>query len=163
MAHADWNGVRFEAVPMAQAHYITAAGNYNFCRWESWRPPIHGVLYTGEAGDIGDRFIEHIRDGRVANAERMGATHVLVSTDFAGMNDRYDLETLLRYELRPPLNRELPPMLETAFAAAKRLNLYGLVYRYSAQLAQIRATKESWGRGALSAHDYYSNTYAPYT
>lgn len=157
MGQVDWNGVRFEAVPLSQAHFITVAGNYNFCRWESWRPPIHGVLYTGEAEDIGDRFIEHIRYGRVAQAESLGATHLLMSTDFAGTNDRYDLETVLRYELRPPLNRELPPLLETVHAAARRLNLYGFIYKYGAQLAQIRGNQERWGRGrgALSALQYY--------
>lgn len=157
MAQAEWNGVWFEVVPMSHAHLITAAGNYNFCRWESWQPPLHRVLYTGEAGDMGDRFIEHIRDGRVAAAERLGATHVLVTTDFAGIADRFDLETVLRYELRPVLNRELPPMLDTVHAAAKRLGLFNLAYNYGVTLAQIRAMKENWGRGraALTAGEFY--------
>lgn len=155
MSKVYWHGVGFQAVPLEQAHLITTAGNYNLCRWETWVPLIHGVLYTGEAGNIGDRYIDHIGDGRIDDARAMGASHLLVSTDFPRIGERYDLETVLRFELSPPLNRELPPLLETAFEAAKRLKLYSLIYRYGAELAERRARREGWGRGALTTSSYY--------
>jgi hypothetical protein len=143
MAAISWNGVGFYAVTIADAYHITAAGNYGFCHMTQYRPPIHGVLYTGEAADIGERAHRHANEGgRMDDALAAGATHMIISHDFPSYAARCDLETLLRYELRPPLNQELPPMLETAYAAAQRLKLHPLIFKYADELAQIRATAE---------------------
>lgn len=67
---------------------------------------------------------------------------MIVSHDLPAYSARCDLETLLRYEIRPLLNHERPPTLETAYAAAQRLNLYPLIFKYAGQLARIRAAEE---------------------
>lgn len=143
MAAITWNGVGFYAVTIGDAYHITTAGNYAFCLMNQYRPPIHGALYTGEAVDIGERVYSHsTQGGRLDDALHAGATHMIISHDFPSYTGRCDLETLLRYELRPPLNREWAPALETAYAAAQRLKLYPLIFKYAAQLAQIQAAEQ---------------------
>ena len=66
---------------------------------------VHRIHYAGQTHNLGERFAGH---HRLEAAIRAGATHVLampVRTE----RDRRALETLLRYELRPPLNEEDVP------------------------------------------------------
>jgi hypothetical protein len=76
---------------------------------------VHRIHYAGQTHCLADRFAGH---HRLDAAMGLGATHVLammVETE----RDRRALETLLRYELRPPLNEESVPTHVQGWRAAQ--------------------------------------------
>jgi hypothetical protein len=72
------------------------------------------IVYAGQTHCLRERFSGH---HQLAAAKALGATHglVLVVRD---QRDRRELETLLRWELRPPLNAEEIPRAMQAWRAA---------------------------------------------
>ncbi len=79
------------------------------------QPGVHRIHYAGQTHNLAERFAGH---HRLDAARALGATHVLamlVETE----RDRRALETLLRYELRPPLNEESVPTHVQGWRAAQ--------------------------------------------
>jgi hypothetical protein len=74
----------------------------------------HRVVYAGQTHCLRERFSGH---HQLAAARELGATHVLVLV-VRSERDRRELETLLRWELRPPLNAEEVPRAMQAWRAA---------------------------------------------
>jgi hypothetical protein len=72
------------------------------------------VLYAGQTHCLRERFSGH---HQLAAARELGATHALVLV-VRSERDRRELETLLRWELRPPLNAEEIPRAMQAWRAA---------------------------------------------
>jgi len=79
------------------------------------QPGVYRIHYAGQTHSLAERFAGH---HRLEAARALGATHVLammVETE----RDRRMLETLLRYELRPPLNEENVPTHVQGWRAAQ--------------------------------------------
>jgi hypothetical protein len=74
----------------------------------------HRVVYAGQTHCLRERFSGH---HQLAAARAAGATHALVLI-VRNERDRRELETLLRWELRPPLNAEEIPRAMQAWRAA---------------------------------------------
>lgn len=72
------------------------------------------ILYAGQTHCLRERFSGH---HQLAAAKAQGATHALVLV-VRNDRDRRQLETLLRWELRPPLNEEEVPRAMQAWRAA---------------------------------------------
>ena len=66
---------------------------------------VHLIHYAGQTHNLGQRFAGH---HQLDAAITRGATHVLAMR-VESERDRRALETLLRYEFRPPLNEEAVP------------------------------------------------------
>ncbi len=79
------------------------------------QPGVHRIHYAGQTHSLAERFAGHHRlDAAIA----LGATHVLAIM-VPAERDRRALETLLRYELRPPLNEESVPTHVQGWRAAQ--------------------------------------------
>ncbi len=78
------------------------------------QPGVHRIHYAGQTHSLAERFAGHHRlDAAIA----LGATHVLAIM-VPVERDRRALETLLRYELPPPLNEESVPTHVQGWRAA---------------------------------------------
>jgi hypothetical protein len=79
------------------------------------QPGLHRIHYAGQTHNLAERLAGH---HRLDAAVSLGATHVLAMMVEAE-RDRRALETLLRYELRPPLNEESVPTHVQGWRAAQ--------------------------------------------
>jgi hypothetical protein len=77
---------------------------------------VRRIVYAGQTHCLRERFSGH---HQLAAARELGATHALVLV-VRSERDRRELETLLRWELRPPLNAEEIPRAMQAWRAAMR-------------------------------------------
>lgn len=105
------------------------------------QPGVHRIHYVGQTHCLADRFAGH---HRLDAAMSLGATHVLammVETE----RDRRALETLLRYELRPPLNEESVPTHVQGWRAAQYCGRPELAARArAAHLKGAQAMLPAW-------------------
>jgi hypothetical protein len=100
------------------------------------RPGVHRIHYAGQTHNLAERFVGH---HRLEAAIELGATHVLammVGTE----RGRRALETLLRYELRPPLNEESVPTHVQGWRAARHCCRPELAAR--ARAAHLRGSQQ---------------------
>ncbi len=79
------------------------------------QPGVYPIHYAGQTHSLAERFAGH---HRLEAARALGATHVLAMM-VEMERDRRALETLLRYELRPPLNEEGVPTHVQGWRAAQ--------------------------------------------
>lgn len=90
------------------------------------------VLYVGEAINRSNRIDDYGRgqhDG-ISRAIRMGVEWIHFSDDVWEQQDRWDLETLMRRELKPAANREAIPSASSCAEAARRLGLWKSALAY---------------------------------
>jgi hypothetical protein len=106
-------GWEFSVIGFAETRRVTAPCVYLMAH--AAEPRVHRIHYVGQTHNLSERFAGH---HRLDAARALGATHVLalrVETE----RDRRALETLLRYELRPPLNEEDVPTHLRGWRAAQ--------------------------------------------
>lgn len=104
---------------------------------------VHHVHYAGQTHNLCERFAGHHRlDAAIA----LGATHVLALI-VARERDRRMLETLLRYEFRPPLNEEDVPTHIQGWRAAQHCGRVELAAKArAAHLMGSRQMLPPWTR-----------------
>lgn len=104
-------GEMFTAVDLAETRFFDLPCVYLMAHEEGAGFRIH---YAGQTLCLRDRFSGH---HQLEAAKALGATHALVLV-IRGERDRREFETLLRWELRPPLNEEDVPRHMQAWRAA---------------------------------------------
>lgn len=109
---------------------------------------LHQIHYAGQTHNLGERFASH---HRLEAAIVRGATHVLAMAVEREI-DRRALETLLRYEFRPPLNEEAVPEHIQGWRAAQYCGRPLLAAKARrAHLAGARQMLPPWTRTPKSA------------
>ncbi len=107
-------------------------------------PGEHAIHYVGQTHDLRERFAGH---HMLAAAQAGGATHVLAMAVSEGEAHRRRIETVLRWELRPPLNREEIPTHIQAWRAANDLGLADVAQRArQAHLSGAAPLLPAWSR-----------------
>jgi hypothetical protein len=131
-------GEMFAAVDFAGTRSIHLPCVYLMAHEESGAHCIH---YAGQTHRLSERFSGHHRlDAAVAQ----GATHALILVVESEM-DRRALETLLRYDFRPPLNEEAVPEHIQAWRAAQHCGKAELAARArAAHLSGARPMLPVW-------------------
>ena len=104
-------GEMFTAVDLSETRLFDLPCVYLMAHEEGADFRIH---YAGQTHCLRDRFSGH---HQLEAAKALGATHALVLI-IRGERDRREFETLLRWELRPPLNEEDVPRHMQAWRAA---------------------------------------------
>jgi predicted GIY-YIG superfamily endonuclease len=105
-------GEAFTAVDLAETKYFDLPCVYLMAHEErGLGPRIH---YVGQTHSLKERFASH---HQLKAAIALGATHALVLV-VQSQRDRLEFETMLRWELRPPLNEEDIPRHIQAWRAA---------------------------------------------
>jgi hypothetical protein len=101
-AQVSFEATRLFDLPCVYLMVQTAAGG------------VLRVYYAGQTYSLRERYSGH---HQLAPARELGATHalVLVARD---LRDRLELETLLRWHFRPPLNAQEIPTPMRAWQAA---------------------------------------------
>lgn len=109
---------------------------------------VHRIHYAGQTHNLGERFAGH---HQLEAAIARGATHVLAMMVEREV-DRRALETLLRYEFRPPLNEEAVPEHIHGWRAAQYCGRPHLAARAKdAHMAGSRQMLPPWTRTPRSA------------
>jgi hypothetical protein len=112
------------------------------------QPGVHRIHYAGQTHNLAERFAGH---HRLDAAIGLGATHVLAMM-VATERDRRALETLLRYELRPPLNEESVPTHVQGWRAAQYCGRPELATRArAAHLKGAQSMLPAWTNTPTSA------------
>jgi hypothetical protein len=104
-------GETFTAVDLNETRYFDLPCVYLMAHEEKGGPRIH---YAGQTHSLKERFSGH---HQLKAAIDLGATHALVLV-VQSQRDRLEFETMLRWELRPPLNEEEIPRPIQAWRAA---------------------------------------------
>lgn len=103
----------------------------------------HRIHYAGQTHRLSERFCGH---HRLDAATARGATHALILIVESEV-DRRAFETLLRYELRPPLNEEAVPEHIQAWRAAQHCGKLELAAKArTAHLQAARPMLPPWTR-----------------
>jgi hypothetical protein len=111
---ADILGWSFVLVPFAETRAVRLPCVYLMAHRDAGAPGVHRIHYAGQTHCLADRFAGHHQIEAAAGA---GATHALALW-VEDLNDRLNLETLLRYHYRPPLNAEAVPSHAEGWGAA---------------------------------------------
>ena len=133
-------GEMFTAVEFGETRFFDLPCVYLMAREQDG---AHRILYAGQTHCLRERFSGH---HQLAAAKAAGATHALVLV-VRNERDRRELETLLRWELRPPLNEEEVPRAMQAWRAAMHCGKADIAARArAAHLAGSRQMLPPWTR-----------------
>jgi len=157
----NWLGIRAHIVPVDrqldqfQQQLLEHPGNYIMVAQGSAPPFLPTALYTGIARHLGDRLLG-LSHEKWPRAHACGVTHVhLFEVPDEGVSR--DFETVLRYELEPPLQDQPRPAHLTASKAARRVGFEEIADRAYARhelmmrlLRQRPADRPNWRVNALS-------------
>jgi hypothetical protein len=115
---ADILGWDFVLVPFSETRSVKLPCVYLMAHRDTGGERLHRIHYAGQTHNLADRFAGHHQlDAAIA----AGATHALALW-VEQVNDRLNLETLLRYHYRPPLNAEEAPSHAQGWGAAIACN-----------------------------------------
>lgn len=125
MLTCNWLGIEAFVIRVDQPLSLSdrlslrVSGNYIMARADDPRPNSHFALYTGISRNLADRLLEKPHE-KWSRAEAAGVTHVHIIRCDDEQQSR-DVETILRYFCRPPLQDQPRPLHLTAHDAARRL------------------------------------------
>ncbi|WP_370171166.1 MULTISPECIES: hypothetical protein [Hyphomonas] len=123
----QWLGITARILPVGQQlapdmlNALSEPGNYIMTKWERSNPLFHTPLYTGIARNLGQRLLGNNHE-KWPRASEAGVTHVHLFSVEDERTSR-DFETVLRYELQPPLQDQPRPSHHVAAKAASRIGL----------------------------------------
>jgi len=139
----DILGEMFAAVDFAETRSIHLPCVYLMAHEDAGRQGVHRIHYAGQTHRLSERFAGH---HRLEAAMALGATHALVLV-VQSETDRRALETLLRYEFRPPLNEEAVPEHIQAWRAAQHCGKSDVAAKArAAHLKGARSMLPPWTR-----------------
>lgn len=115
---ADILGFDFVLVPFGETRSVQLPCVYLMAHRDPAGERLHRIHYAGQTRNLAERFAGH---HQLEAAISAGATHALALWVEA-LDDRLNLETLLRYHYRPPLNAEESPSHAQGWGAAIACN-----------------------------------------
>jgi hypothetical protein len=144
----DILGWRFSVIAFAETKGVAQPCVYLMAHEDVREPGVHRIHYAGQTHNLGERFVGH---HRLEAAIALGATHVLALMVVREV-DRRALETLLRYEFRPPLNEEVVPTHVQGWRAAQYCGRMEIAAKArSAHLKEERQMLPPWTRMPTTA------------
>lgn len=121
-------GFDFVVVPFAETRSVQLPCAYLMAHRDPVDTRVHCILYAGQTLNLAQRFAGH---HQLAKALTLGATHALASW-VEDSDERFWLETLLRYHFRPPLNLEEIPSHLDGWRSALACRQFALAERAKA-------------------------------
>lgn len=147
METADILGWEFAVIAFAETRGVVEPCVYLMAHRDA-DGGVHHIHYAGQTHNLGERFAGH---HQLQAALARGATHVLAMRVEREV-DRRALETLLRYEFRPPLNEEAVPEHIHGWRAAQYCGRPMLAERAkAAHMSGSRQMLPPWTRTPKSA------------